>query len=694
MTLDTHNKITASHLKRGAYLYIRQATLRQVLEHGESTKRQYALRQRALDLGWTPEQISVIDTDLGQSGASAADREGFQKLVAEVSMGRAGIVLGLEVSRLARNSTDWHRLLEICAFSDTLILDEDGIYNPCLFNDRLLLGLKGTMSEAELHVMRARLQGGLLAKAKRGQLMTPLPIGLTYDDQLQVILDPDQQIQQSLQLVFSTFRRTGSAFAVVKHFRQEQLLFPHRPPAGPRSGEVCWEALSRTQVIRILRNPRYAGAYFYGRTRSKRRMEGGRKLRPVDQEHWYAFLKNAHPAYIAWEDFEENQRQLDINAKKVFPSHAPPREGPALLQGLAICGLCGKRMGIQYHQRGDHLVPDYRCDYKAIQRLEKPCQYIPGEGIDAAISDLLLEAVTPVALEVALRVQEELQSRLEEASRLRQAQVDRAEYEANLAKRRYMQVDPDNRLVADTLEREWNTKLRNLEEAKLECERRQADDMRFIDPQQRSAIMALATDFPNLWRNPNIPHRERKRMVRLLLEDVTVIKRDQITLHIRFKGGAEKTMVIPVAPNAWKKYMTSPEVVSKIDQMLDQYTEQEIASLLNQQSFRSGRRKPFTTELVQGIRQRYCLKTRYDRLRDTGLLTIPEVTELFGISAVTVYIWHRLGLLKAHSYDGRAYLFERPATDSPLYNRGKTFHRPKQRPTENAIPLMEVQYET
>src|SRR5207247_4891265 len=223
MTLDTHNKITSSHLKRNAYLYVRQSTLRQVLEHGESTKRQYALRQRALELGWTPEQILVIDTDLGQSGASAVDREGFQKLVAEVSMGRAGIVLGLEVSRLARNSTDWHRLLEICAFSDTLILDEDGIYNPCSFNDRLLLGLKGTMSEAELHVMRARMQGGLLTKAKRGELVTQLPVGLAYDDQLQVILDPDQQIQQSLRLVFSTFRRTGSAFAVVKHFRQQQL---------------------------------------------------------------------------------------------------------------------------------------------------------------------------------------------------------------------------------------------------------------------------------------------------------------------------------------------------------------------------------------------------------------------------------------------------------------------------------------
>jgi len=693
MTLDTHNKITSSHLKRNAYLYVRQSTLRQVLEHGESTKRQYALRQRALELGWTPEQILVIDTDLGQSGASAVDREGFQKLVAEVSMGRAGIVLGLEVSRLARNSTDWHRLLEICAFSDTLILDEDGIYNPCSFNDRLLLGLKGTMSEAELHVMRARMQGGLLTKAKRGELVTQLPVGLAYDDQLQVILDPDQQIQQSLRLVFSTFRRTGSAFAVVKHFRQQQLLFPRRPPAGPRYGELCWEPLSRSQVIRILRNPRFAGTYFYGRTRSKRKIEGGRKLRPVTQEHWYAFLKNAHPAYITWEDFEENQRQLDINAKNVFPSHAPPREGPALLQGLAICGVCGRRMSIQYHQRGDRLVPDYRCDYKAIQCLEKACQHIPGEGIEAAISDLLLEAVTPVALEVALTVQEELQSRLEEAARLRQAQVDRAQYEANLAKRRYMQVDPDNRLVADSLEKEWNAKLRSLEEAKLECERRHAHDTRLIDPQQRSAIMALATDFPSLWRNPNIPHRERKRMVRLLLEDVTLIKRDQLTLHIRFKGGVNKTIVIPLAPNAWQKYMTSPEVVSQIDRMLDQYTEQEIALLLNQESLSSGRRKPFTAELIQGIRQRYGLKTRYDRLRDAGLLTRSEVRKLFSISTVTIYVWHRLGLLKSCSYDGRGYLFERPAADSPLYNRGKTFRRPRQNPEVDLIPTMEVQYE-
>src|SRR5271169_5955887 len=472
-------KVTQEHLKRDAYLYVRQSTPRQVLENSESTKRQYALRQRAIALGWHSDRIVVIDNDLGQSGASAVDREGFKKLVAEVGMGHAGLVIGLEVSRLARNSADWHRLLEICAFNDTLILDEDGIYNPGAFNDRLLLGLKGTMSEAELHVMRMRMIGGVLTKARRGELCPLLPIGFMYDDENKVVFDPDRQVQESIRLVFSLFRRTGSAYALVRHFRDKGLLFPSRPLFGPNRNELIWVPLQRSTIMRVLNNPRYAGAYFFGRTRGRRRPEGGRPIssKPVPKEQWHALIRDAHPGYIDWEMYEANLKKLEENAR-THPIHlkVPPREGPALLQGLALCGNCGRRMALRYHWRGDELVPDYMCQQQAVEKLEKACMAIPGANVDAAISSLLMEAVTPVALEVSLAVQQEMLARLDEVDRLRLKQVERARYEANLAQRRYLQVQPENRLVADSLEAEWNRKLQALAEARLECERQRSID--------------------------------------------------------------------------------------------------------------------------------------------------------------------------------------------------------------------------
>src|SRR5713101_6870088 len=321
-------KVKPEHLKREAYLYVRQSTPRQVLENSESTKRQYALQQRAIALGWHSDRIVVIDNDLGQSGASAVDREGFKKLVAEVGMGHAGLVIGLEVSRLARNCSDWHRLLEICGFSDTLILDEDGLYNPADFNDRLLLGLKGTMSEAELHVMQARMRGGLLSKARRGELHVPLPIGFLYDEQGQVVLDPDQQVQQNIHFLFQSFRRLGSACAVVKAFREAKLLFPHRLRGGPRNEELLWEKLGLSQTLFVLHNPRYAGAFVYGRTRTRRTLEGSHQNQ-LPQEEWHTLLIGAHLGYIAWEEYQENQRRLRENSHALGPERrkSPPREG-------------------------------------------------------------------------------------------------------------------------------------------------------------------------------------------------------------------------------------------------------------------------------------------------------------------------------------------------------------------------------
>ena len=363
MSIDATTKVTASHLSRIAFLYVRQSTLRQVLNNTESAKRQYGLRQRAIALGWPSAQIIVIDTDQGQSGSSATDREGFQRLVGEVGMGRAGIVLGLEVSRLARNSADWHRLLEICSLSDTLILDEDGLYDPSDFNDRLLLGMKGAMSEAELHFITARLRGGQLSKAKRGELPLLLPVGLIYDSRGKVVLDPDAAVQHALAHLFSTFARTASARATVQAFRSERLTFPSRVRSGPHKGELVWMPLKHWRVLRTLHNPRYAGAFVYGQHRTRKNAQGKIHSEKVPRENWTALIRDAHPGYISWEVFETNQQLLLANAAAHAREGAtgPPREGPALLQGIAVCGRCGQKMTVAYHQRAGVEVPDYRC---------------------------------------------------------------------------------------------------------------------------------------------------------------------------------------------------------------------------------------------------------------------------------------------------------------------------------------------
>jgi DNA invertase Pin-like site-specific DNA recombinase len=344
MSANSSMKVSPDHLQRTAYLYVRQSTLRQVINNSESATRQYALRQRAIALGWPSDRIVVIDCDQGQSGASAADRQGFQRLIAEVGVGRAGIVLGLEVSRLARNNADWHHLLEICALTHTLILDEDGLYDPCEFNDRLLLGLKGTMSEAELHFIRARLRGGQLSKARRGELQMALPVGLVYDPAGKVVLDPDAAVRQAISHLFNLFARSGSARAVVQAFGEEHLLFPLRVSTGTRKGELAWAPLRHWRVLRTLHNPRYAGAFVYGRRKERTTAEGKRTFELVPREQWVALIPDAHPGYISFERYELNQKLLTSNAKAHGEERdaGPAREGPALLQGLVICGRCGK----------------------------------------------------------------------------------------------------------------------------------------------------------------------------------------------------------------------------------------------------------------------------------------------------------------------------------------------------------------
>lgn len=695
MIHDTHQKVTTSHLKRNAYLYVRQSTLRQVFENTESTKRQYALRQHAIALGWAQDQIVVIDTDLGQSGAST-DREGFQRLVTAVGMGQAGIVLGLEVSRLARNSTDWHRLLEICALTDTLILDEDGIYDPAHFNDRLLLGLKGTMSEAELHVLRARLDGGILNKAKRGELVMRPPMGFAYDSEGHLVHHPDQQIQHALRMLFETFRRTGSASATVKNYRQQGLLFPRCVHSGPKRGDIIWGQLEHSNALRILHNPRYAGAFVYGRSRTRKTADGKQVVKRLPPDQWGTFLPGVHPGYISWEEYEQNQKRLRENAQAVGADRrkSPPREGPALLQGLILCGHCGQRMTVRYHFRFNRLCPDYLCQRKGIANAEPICAQIPGVEVDRVVSELLVKLVNPMTLEIALTVQQELQARLGEADRLRKQQVERAHYEAELAQTRYMRVDPNNRLVADSLEADWNHKLRALTEAQTEYERRCEEDRKIFQEEERAAILQLTTDFPRLWHDGSTPDRERKRMVRLLLEDVTLLRGEQITLHLRFRGGASQTLVMPLPQTSWQRWTTSPEVVTEIDRLLDHHTHQEIAVLLNQHGFRSGKDQTFTCRYVARIQREYSLKPRYDRLREAGLLTRQEMAQALGVAATTIRIWRSHGLLRGHAYTDKGdYLYERPGEDAPRKAQGLKLSL--RSPAGQLIPdrTKEVQYE-
>jgi len=650
MTPATDTKITASHLRRDAYLYVRQSTMRQVVENTESTQRQYALRQRAVALGWPPERVVVVDSDLGQSGASTTDREGFQQLVAEVGLGHAGIVLGLEVSRLARSSTDWHRLLEICALSDTLILDEDGIYDPAPFNDRLLLGLKGTMSEAELHVLRARLRGGLLNKARRGELRCPLPVGLVHAPDGQVVLDPDQQVQESLRLLFETFARTGAVSPTIKHFRQQGLLFPTRLAAGSRKGELSWGPLSLHRAARALHNPWYAGAYVYGRSRHRKLPDGRIRVELLPPTEWHTLIKDAHPGYITWDEYERIQQRLQENATGLpwEPGHCPPREGPALLQGRAVCGLCGSRMHVRYATRaGQKRVPVYVCHGRGRDFGDPACQSIVGTRIDADVGQLLVEAVTPMALELTLAVQQELNERLDQADRLRHRQVERAQYEADQARHRYMQVDPVNRLVADSLEADWNARLRALGQAQKEYEHQRDADRLTVDQEARQRVLSLATDFPAVWKDPNTPHRERKRMLGLLIEDVTLVKQRQITAAVRFRGGATTTLTLPRPLTAPQLRATHEDVRQQLDTLLDEYTDAQVAHQLNERGLRTGAGEAFDTVSVKWARRAHQIKSFKQRLLDQGWLTGRQTQTRLGVKRSTLQRWRSTGRLKA-----------------------------------------------
>jgi hypothetical protein len=531
--------------------------------------------------------------------------------------------------------------------------------------------MKGTMSEAELHFIRARLQGGILSKARRGELPMPLPVGLVQDPPGKVVLDPDTAVRRAVRHLLDTFARTGSARAVVQAFNRDGLLFPARVRFGERKGELVWSPLTHWRVLRTLHNPRYAGAFAYGQRRTRKTAEGKTTTRAVPREQW-TLIPDSHPGYITFEQYEHNLRTLAANATAhgIDRTGGPAREGTALLQGLAVCSRCGHRMTVRYHNRKRVQVPDYQCARENIQTAREKCQVIQGAGVDAAISQLLLDTVTPLALEVALNVQAELEARADEADKLRRSHVERARQRAELARRRYLAVDPDNRLVADTLEADWNDALRALQAAQHEYERQTAAANAALTEQHKQRIRQLASDFPKLWNDPATPARERKRIARLLIEDVTLTKTDQVHLHVRFRGGQTTSLTIPKALNSWQARQTPGEILVEIDRLLDDHTDLETAERLNQLGRRSGMKRPFTRAMIIKLRRTHDLTSHSDRLRARGMLTQQAIAKRLGVHSNTIHAWRRAGLLRAHkANDKNDYLYQPPAPGDPCLTK-------------------------
>ena len=672
--MNAQAKVTADHLRKQAILYVRQSTLQQVKENRESTALQYDLKRQAQELGWNDQQTVVIDEDLGHSGATATDRSGFQRLAAEVSMGRVGLVMGLNVSRLARNNADWHRLLEICALTGTLIVDQDGIYDPNHFNDRLILGLKGTMSEAELYMLRARLIGGLLNKARRGELWVRPLTGYVYDESQRFVFDPDEQIQGVVRLLFDTFRRTGSAGQVVKHFSKHLILWPCRLFEGKRDGKVVYRKLQRGMVLKILHNPRYAGAFVYGRTRTRQGPDGRAHICSLARDNWQVFLPNAHPGYISWEEYETNQARLRENGhSEGRDSPGPAREGHALLQGLALCGRCGLRMTVRYRGRKDRHLSNYVCARRGIETGGPMCQFVVGAGVDEAVGKAAVEAVTPAALDVALQIFEELRARKAEVDRLRHAQVERAREEAELAQRQYMLARPENRLVVDTLERQWNDCMVKLAQAEAEYQRATKTDGT-LEPssEARERIATLASDFPRVWKDPRTSARDRKRMLRLLIDDVTLERDGElIHVHIRWKGGATASLELPRPRSNFELVRTPAAVIEEIRALATEQTDDQIACSLNSRGYRSGTGKSFTGYRVNHLRFDYGIESYSQHLQRSGWLTLSKIAGKIGVHPQTVRMYAKKELLRTIRVNGRDLLFEPTMDPLPQAHRSR-----------------------
>lgn len=652
--MNQNSKITGRHLSRTAYLYVRQSTLRQVQENTESTLRQYALREKLMSFGWDHSLIEIIDCDLGHSGKTSEDRDGFKELVANVANGMAGAVACIEASRLSRSSSDWGRLVEYCAMTDTLLIDADGVYNPNDFNDRLLLGLKGTMSEAELHFLKERMRGGLMNKAKRGELKKPLPIGYLYDECGRIVKDSDIQIREAIDLFFCTFRIVKTAHGMMDYYKKRGYQFPHRIHKGFRKGEVIWMDLANSRVLDTLHNPTYAGVYHYGENQTVWTKDG-RKSRPMKREDWHVFLKDHHDGYISYEDFEWNERLLESNRQAwgvTDGKKTPPREGAALIQGIVLCGKCGSRMTIRYAQQQKGMLvrntPIYMCQRKSIETGVGVCQSIVGANIDHKLSDIVKERLTPEAIRVSVEVQKEVNRRKGEQSRYFQLQVEKAKYEADLARRRFMGVDPDNRLVALELESAWNLRLSQLQEAEKkyeeECRKHQYPD----DAGLEESVLGLSEKFHKIWDAAELKAEDKKRIVRYLIEDVTLLKKEETTMmQIRFRGGTTEEAEVPNALPSYKLWQTSDAILDTLRKEGTNHTFKELAAMLNKSGYRSGKGRPFDGRIVAYVMREYGISTKKDKYLSLGYLTTKEMAEKMGIGPCSLR-----KRIEAGTYDG------------------------------------------
>lgn len=655
-----NTKITEQHRSKPAYIYVRQSTLAQVRHHQESTERQYALRDKALALGWPDTAIRTLDGDLGMSGAQMTGREDFKTLVADVSMGQVGAVFALEVSRLARSNLDWNRLLELCALSHTLVIDADGCYDPGDFNDGLLLGLKGTMAQAELHFLRGRLQGGKLNKAQKGELRFPLPVGLCHGDEGRIILEPDDEVRGAVQLVFRLFHETGSAYAVVKRFAQDGLRFPKRAYGGAWAGKLIWGRLSHGRVLGLIRNPSYAGTYVFGRYQCRKRItpqgDVHKHTTRVPKVDWRVHLPEHHEGYITVEEFEQNQQRLERNRTNGETTllRGPAREGLTLLQGLLMCSCCGRAITVRYQGNGG-IYPTYLCNWKRREGLAtKDCLSVRGDLLDNAIRDAVLKALQPAELELALTALKELEQRDQAIMRQWRMRIERAEYEAALAERRYQECDPANRLVAGTLERRWNEALLRVEQITTEAAQFESQKARVATPQQKAKVLALASDLPRLWQAPTTLAKDRKRMLRFLIRDITVEKlseRRQLVLHIRWQGGActDTTVDLPKPfPDAVRYPAAVVEHVLELKRCL---SDAQIVTHLNQEGRRSPYGKPFTLSMIKWIRYKYALP--HVPLTQPDELTVKQLANRLAVSTHVVYYWLEGGIVQARKIDGR-----------------------------------------
>jgi len=642
--MSDRSKITAAHQHRGAFVYVRQSTTSQVEHNRESTERQYRLVDRAVELGWHRDQIRVVDEDLGVSGSGLADRSGFAQMTAQVALGRTGIVLGLEVSRLARNNADWYKLLDLCGATDTLIGDADGIYHPGLFNDRLVLGLKGTMSEAELHVLRARLEGGIRNKAERGELRRGLPIGFVWGEgEGEIRFHTDEAVTGAVRAVFERFAEMGSARRVWLWFRSQQLLFPLQ--CNYLDG-IRWIAPTYTKVHQVLTNPVYAGAYVYGKSRQQRFVDVDGRLRKrqrrLPRSEWGIVIRDHHPGFIDWDTFEANQQRLAENTRP--RAHEPGgavREGAALLQGIASCGRCGRKLSVHY--RGRNSAPGYHCSGRTIVNGRgEYCLSVGGLQIDEAVSSAFLAALAPAGLKASLLAIEQLEADHDTALAQWRRQVERAAYDAQRAERRYRAVDPDNRLVARGLEAEWEKCLRALEDAKADLARREQQRPRVLCPQERATILSLGADLGIVWSAPTTTDRDRKELLRTLLEEVIVSvdraeKRAHLTL--RWRGGllSELDLDLPRAQPAPNR--TDEETVDLVRRLAAHYPDAVIAGILNRQGRRTSTGLRFTTNRICSLRTHWGIP-RFEPSADPprgDLVSVREAARILDVSAATLH---------------------------------------------------------